>query len=65
VRRYAAPRHTYALVHGAVYFASGMIGAKARLTILFKKFCAVRSGSARRPGSGRAQGFRAAGSSPL
>jgi hypothetical protein len=37
VRRYTALRNTYALVHAIFYFVSVIIGAKARLNLIFKK----------------------------
>ena len=39
VRSYAALRNVYALVHAVAYFVSAVIGAKAKLNLIFKKVC--------------------------
>lgn len=39
VRSYTALRNTYALVHAIFYFVSVVIGAKAKMNLIFKKIC--------------------------
>ena len=39
VRSYIALRNIYALVHAVFYFVSVVIGAKAKLNLIFKKVC--------------------------
>lgn len=39
VRSYIALRNTYALVHAILYFVSVVLGAKAKLNLIFKKVC--------------------------
>jgi hypothetical protein len=39
VRSYTALRNTYALVHAIMYFVSVVIGAKAKMNLIFKKVC--------------------------
>lgn len=39
VRSYTALRNTYALVHAILYFVSVIIGAKAKMNLIFKKVC--------------------------
>jgi len=39
VRSYTALRNTYALVHAILYFVSVVIGAKAKMNLIFKKVC--------------------------
>lgn len=39
VRSYASLRSMYALLHAVFYFVSVILGAKARLNLLFKKIC--------------------------
>lgn len=39
VRSYTALRNTYALVHAILYFLSVVIGAKAKMNLIFKKVC--------------------------
>ena len=39
VRSYVALRNLFALVHAVMYFVSVILGAKATLSLLFKKLC--------------------------
>jgi len=39
VRSYIALRNMYVLVHAVLFFLSLVLGAKARLSLLFKKIC--------------------------
>lgn len=39
VRSYAALRNLYVLAHAVFYFVSHVLGAKARVNLLFKKVC--------------------------
>ena len=39
VRGYVALRNMYALVHAVLYFVSVVIGAKAKLNLIFKRIC--------------------------
>lgn len=39
VRSYIALRNLYALVHAVLYFVSVILGAKAKLSLIFKKLC--------------------------
>jgi hypothetical protein len=39
VRSYTALRNTYVLVHAVLYFVSAVLGAKAKLNLIFKKVC--------------------------
>jgi len=39
VRSYISLRNTYALVRAATYFVSAVLGAKAKLNLIFKKVC--------------------------
>ena len=39
MRSYTALRNTSALVHAILYFVSVVIGAKAKMNLLFKKVC--------------------------